>query len=129
MMMMMDQQNECVVVLKTKMINTALVLNNGIYHSMQKVLEQLMFLKMKSITSNCIESFLPSSSSSLISSLSLKIGGRPGGGPGAFFVITILCNCSIELQDRKTIQRKSSLKEQLLFLFENTSGCISITHC
>jgi hypothetical protein len=37
------------------------------------------------------------SSSSLISSLSLKIGGRPGGGPGGFLLIIILCGCSIEL--------------------------------
>ncbi len=26
------------------------------------------------------------------------MGGRPGGGPGGFFRITILCGCSIELE-------------------------------
>jgi hypothetical protein len=69
-----------------------------------------------------------SSSSSLISSLSLKIGGRPGGGPGGFFVITIRCGCSITLQRRKRKESKKYITYlYLLFLFQNTSWNIMIS--
>ena len=69
-------------------IGTTFSSNNVIYHWVEEVLVWMMFLQEHRSEQNFIQQSLPSSSS-LISSLSLKIGGRPGGGPGAFLVITM----------------------------------------
>lgn len=48
-----------------------------------------------------------------MSSLSLRMGGRPGGGPGGFLVITIRGICSTELEIKKKFQVIKSFNDSL----------------